>query len=59
MNRIRCFLIFYLIIILFVNVPTAGNPIKQPRTGWYAQKENANFALEIAPTLETKYITIM
>ena len=37
----------------------AGYPVRQPRTGWYARKENAKFSLKLVPTLETKYITVM
>mmetsp|Transcript_8044 Transcript_8044/g.16405 ORF Transcript_8044/g.16405 Transcript_8044/m.16405 type:complete len:584 (+) Transcript_8044:52-1803(+) len=47
--------------ILTANVgwEAAGNPIKQPRTGWYATKPHASFSLRIVASLETKYMTIM
>jgi len=37
----------------------AGKPVRQPRTGWYAQKAKAEFSLKIVASLETKYITLM
>ena len=36
-----------------------GNPVRQPRTGWYAEKANATFSIKIVATMETKYMTIM
>ena len=36
-----------------------GNPIKQPRAGWYAKEANATFSLTIDVSMETKYVTIM
>lgn len=36
-----------------------GNPIKQPRAGFYAKELNAHFSLKIDVLIETKYMTIM
>ena len=36
-----------------------GNPVKQPRAGWYAKEANATFSLTIDVSMETKYVTIM
>jgi len=37
----------------------SGNPVKQPRIGWYASKEGAKFSLEIVVSSDTKFLTIM
>jgi hypothetical protein len=37
-----------------------GFPVKQPRSGWYAKKENATFSLEIKNiSVETNYFTVL
>jgi hypothetical protein len=37
-----------------------GKPIQQPRTGWYAQKENATFSLKIHNvSVETNFLTFL
>jgi len=36
-----------------------GKPIQQPRTGWYAQEANATFTLEVLPTFQTNFLTIV
>lgn len=37
----------------------SGYPVRQPRTGWYAQSANAEFSLKVVASLETKYLTLM
>lgn len=36
-----------------------GNPIRQPRAGWYAKSENALFSLEIDAKMDTNFMTFM
>jgi hypothetical protein len=37
-----------------------GKPIQQPRTGWYAEKENATFSLKIHNvSVETNFLTLL
>ena len=39
--------------------PFSGNPIRQPRAGYYAEEKDASFALEIPIDMDTKFMTIM
>lgn len=47
------------IVQLILHQTRLGFPVKQPRTGWYAQKANAEFSLKVTASFETKYFTLM
>ena len=36
-----------------------GNPIKQPRAGWYAKEAGAHFVVKIDATHDIKFATVM
>lgn len=36
-----------------------GNPVKQPRAGWYAKEADAHFVVKIDATHDIKFVTVM